>query len=201
MAAYFPYFPTIYNNGGATLTWPMPGQACVFKAFRASFTLLAARYIAAADAIDGGDLALGLRRAALKAVAAADHICLTLRQALPHQPPHEQAVFLVLQVGEHRIVHPDHVHQIQVPARLIRLNRLRERNLPLQLPLRAKVHEDFIFNASARICCQADALVRAEGVDGLDQADRADGDQVVLMVGLGVVLLEDAFLKANLPRS
>lgn len=179
----------------------MPGQACVFKAFRASFTLLAARYIAAADVIDGGDLALGLRRAALKAVAAADHICLTLRQALPHQPPHEQAVFLVLQVGEHRIVHPDHVHQIQVPARLIRLNRLRERNLSLQLSLRAKVHEDFIFNTPARICCQADALVRAEGVDGLDQADRADGDQVVLMVGLGVVLLEDTSLKANLPRS
>lgn len=61
--------------------------------------------------------------------------------------------------------------------------------------------EDSIFNTPARICCQADALVRAEGVDGLDQADRADGDQVVLMVGLGVVLLEDAFLKANLPRS
>ena len=49
--------------------------------------------------------------------------------------------------------------------------------------------------------CQADFFVRPEGVHGLDQADGADGDQILLVGSLGVVLLEDAFLKANLPRS
>ena len=65
----------------------MPGQACVFKAFRASFTLLAARYIAAADAKGRGHLPLGLGEVAAQAVAAADDLGLPLRQAGVHQLP------------------------------------------------------------------------------------------------------------------
>lgn len=61
--------------------------------------------------------------------------------------------------------------------------------------------EDSIFNTPGRIGCQADFFVRLEGVHGLDQADGADGDQILLVGSLGVVLLEDASLKANLPRS
>ena len=34
-----------------------------------------------------------------------------------------------------------------------------------------------------------------------EAVDDADGDQILLVGSLGVVLLEDAFLKANLPRS
>ena len=44
-------------------------------------------YIAAADAVGGGHLTLGLGRVAVQAVAAADHVGLPVRQALPYQPP------------------------------------------------------------------------------------------------------------------
>ena len=57
-----------------------------------------------------------------------------------------------------------------------------------------------IFNTSACIGGQADALVGAEGVHRLDEADGADGDQILLLLGLGVVFFEDAVSKANLSR-
>jgi len=61
--------------------------------------------------------------------------------------------------------------------------------------------EDSIFNTSAGVGGEADALVGAERVHRLNQSDGADGDQILLIVRLRVVLFEDAFLKANLPRS
>lgn len=61
--------------------------------------------------------------------------------------------------------------------------------------------EDSIFYTTSGVGGQLDSLVRAEGIDRLDKPDRSDGDQVLLVSGLRVILLEDAFLKANLPRS
>lgn len=61
--------------------------------------------------------------------------------------------------------------------------------------------EDSIFYTTSGVGGQLDSLVRAEGIDRLDKPDRSDGDQVLLVGGLRVILLEDAFLKANLPRS
>ena len=61
--------------------------------------------------------------------------------------------------------------------------------------------EDSILNAPACIRRQTDALVGPERVHRLDQSDGPDGDKVLLIVRLGVVLFEDASLKANLPRS
>lgn len=61
--------------------------------------------------------------------------------------------------------------------------------------------EDSILNTPARICCQTDTLVGPERVHRLDKPDGADRDEILLIVRLRVVLLEDASLKANLPRS
>ena len=58
----------------------MPGQACVFKAFRASFTLLAARYVTAADPALCGDLALRQRRVAVKTIPQRDDQLLARRE-------------------------------------------------------------------------------------------------------------------------
>ena len=44
-------------------------------------------------------------------------------------------------------------------------------------------------------------FVGAERVHRLDEPDGTDRDQILLVIRLGVVLFEDAFLKANLPRS
>ena len=59
----------------------------------------------------------------------------------------------------------------------------------------------WIFDAPARIRSQPDTLVGAERVHRLDEPDGTDRDQILLVIRLGVVLFEDAFLKANLPRS
>lgn len=61
--------------------------------------------------------------------------------------------------------------------------------------------EDSIFDAPARICSQPDTLVGAERVHRLDEPDGTDRDQILLVIRLGVVLFEDASLKANLLRS
>ena len=63
MAAYLNFLAT-YNNGGATPNIPEARKPLIFKAFRASLTLVPAGYIAAADAKGRSHLALGLRQAA-----------------------------------------------------------------------------------------------------------------------------------------
>ena len=49
------------------------------------------------------------------------------------------------------------------------------------------MHQDLIFNTSAGVGGEADALVGAEGVHRLDEADGADGDQILLIGCLRVV--------------
>ena len=80
----------------------------------------------------------------LQAVAAADDIRLTLRQPLRHQPPHQYAVILVLQVLQHGVTLSHHVANGQVAAVAVSLNGIAEGHLPLQLPLGAEVHEDLV---------------------------------------------------------
>lgn len=81
MAAYFSKFPTAYINGGATPNMTDACKPLIFKAFRASFTLVAARYIGPADAAELGGLFLGHGGRAVKAVAQADDLCLPFGQA------------------------------------------------------------------------------------------------------------------------
>lgn len=137
-------FCPAYNNGGATLTRPMPGQACVFKAFRASLTLVPTRYIAPADAVQSRHLLLGLGQSSVQSVAPPDDIGLPLRQHLRHQPPDELAVLLVLQLLQHGVLLAHHIAEVQGISLRPRLDGVRQRHLPLQLPLRPEVHQYLI---------------------------------------------------------
>ena len=111
-------FCPAYNNGGATLTRPMPGQACVFKAFRASLTLVPTRYIAAADTVQRCHLLLCLGQPPLQSVAPPDDVRLPLRQHLRHQPPDELTVFFVLQLLQHGVLLAHHIAEVEgVPLR------------------------------------------------------------------------------------
>ena len=82
----------------------MPGQACIFKAFRASLTLVPARYIAARDPELLSHLTLRAGHFAAEAVAHGDDLPLALGQAVAHKLSHEQAVVAVLNVEVHRIL-------------------------------------------------------------------------------------------------
>lgn len=112
----------------------------IFKAFRASLTLVPTRYVAARDPERFGDLALGARHPAAKAVARGDDPGLPLRQAFAHEPSHAQAVVAVLNVEIHRVLHADHVHQVKRLPVAVRVKRIVERHLALQLLPAAKVH-------------------------------------------------------------
>lgn len=169
----------------------MPGQACVFKAFRASFTLLAARYVAAADVVVGGDLLLGLGQPPVQPVAAADDVRLAGGQLFRHQTAEQLAVILALQLLQHGVLLAHHVAEVQGVTLRTDVQRVAEGHLPLHLPLGAEVHEDLILNAPAGIGGELDALVRAEGVHRLDQPDGADGDEILLIGGLSVILLQN----------
>ena len=150
------------------------------KAFRASFTLAAARYIGPGDAEGGGDFPLGQGDGAPQPVPQADDLGLPGGQALVHQAAEPEGRVPVVEVLQHGVIHPHHVHQLQGVPLLVRVDGVREGDLPLKLLLAAEVHEDLIFDTSGGICGQTDVLIHLEGGDALDQADGADGDEVVL---------------------
>lgn len=118
----------------------MPGQACVFKAFRASLTLVPARYIAPADAALCGDLPLGLGRVVVQSIAADNDPALPVIQTGIHAAAHPPAGIPGVQVLQHGVVHSDDIHQRQRAPLPRRLQGVRQRDLPLQLPLRPKMH-------------------------------------------------------------
>ena len=119
-------------------------EPLIFKAFRASLTLVPARYVAPADAVQRRHLLLGLGQPPVQSVAPPDDVRLPLRQHLRHQPPDEHAVLLVLQLLQHGVVLAHHIAEIQGVALRSRLDGVRQRHLALQLPLRPKMHQNLI---------------------------------------------------------
>ena len=180
---------------------PEAREALIFKAFRASLTLVPARHIAAADAVVRRHLPLGLGQPPVQPVPPPQDVRLPLCQLFRDQPAQQRPILFVLQLLQHGVLLAHHVAEIQGIPLGARLQRVAERHLPLHLPLRPKMHEDFIFNTSAGVGRQLDAPVGAKGVHRLDEPYGADGDQILLIGRLGVVFFEDASLKANLPRS
>ena len=169
----------------------MPGQACIFKAFRASFTLVAARYVTAGNAAEGGDLPLGEGAAVIQPVAQTDDMGLPGIEAGADAPTHLGTGIPEVQRFQHVVLHAEHIHQREGAAVPLGIQTFGQGQLPLQLPLGAEVHEDLIFNASAGIGGQAHVFVRLEGGHPLDEADGTDGEQVVLISALGVVFFDD----------
>ena len=117
-------------------------RECVFELLERFF--LNARYIGPADAAAGGDLPLCSGRAVIQAVAQGDDGPLPIGQAGGHAVPYLAAGVPGVQVLQHGVVHGDHVHQGQRAALTPRLQGVRQGDLPLELPLGAKVHQDLV---------------------------------------------------------
>lgn len=161
------------------------------KAFRASFTIAPLRYIGPGDTAPGGDLPLGQGWLGVEPVAQGDHHGLPLVQALGHAPAHLGTGIPGIQLLQHVVIHADGIQKGQGVPIPVPVDGVGQGHLTLELPLGAEVHQDFILNAPGGVSSQADILVRLEGADALDQADGADGNQVVLVAVGGVVLLHD----------
>ena len=169
------------------------------KAFRASFALAAAGYIRPGDAALGGDFPLGQGWAGVEPVSQGDHHGLPLVQALGHAPAHLGTGIPGIQFLQHIVVHADGVQKGQGVPIPVPVDGVGQGHLTLELPLGAEVHQDFILNAPGGVSSQADILIRLEGADALDQADGADGNQVVLVAVGGVILFKGLLQETNPP--
>ena len=168
----------------------MPGQACIFKAFRASFTLVAARYIGAGDPKGGGDLPLRQGNGAAQSIAQPHDPCRPVGKALIHQLPQPGCVVPVVEIIQHGVLHPDDIHKLQGVPLPIGFDGIRKRDFSLKFFLAAKIHQDLIFNAAGGVSGQTCPLGGIKGGDGLDQPNGADRDQILLITGLGVIFFE-----------
>jgi len=64
--------------------------------------------------------------------------------------------------------------------------------------VRKAFFQNFIFNAPGGVGSQLDILIRAVGTYRLDEPDGTDGDEIVLLVRLGVVFFGDVRDKAQI---
>ena len=112
--------------------------------FFTSFTLAALGYIGPGDAETGGDLPLGQGHRAAQAVPQADDLRLPGGKAFPYQLPQTQSAVPVVEIFQHGVVHPYHVHQLQGVALFVCINGVGQGDLPLQFLLTAKIHQDLI---------------------------------------------------------
>ena len=116
----------------------------IFKAFRASLTLVPAGYIGPGNAEGGGYLPLGQRDRAAQAVPQANDLPLPGGEDLLYQLPQAQGAVPVVDVVQHGVIHTHHVHQLQGIALFVCFNGVGQGDLALQLFLSAEVHEDLI---------------------------------------------------------
>ena len=144
MAAYYPNFPPLTIMTALPLNMSDARKPLIFKAFRASLTLVPARYIAPRDAEGGGHLLLRQRDGAAEAVPQADDLSLPSRERLRHQPAQAHGAVPVVDIVQHGVVHAHHVHELERVALLVRVDGVGQRYLALQLLLTAEIHQDLI---------------------------------------------------------
>ena len=152
---------------------------------------MASLYIAAGDAAEGGGFALGEGFRAPQAVAELYYLRLTFAKDAVHVFAQAQAGLAVPDALSHVVLLRDDVHERKCVPIPVHVYGLRQRHIPCRLFQSTKVHQYLIFTAAGGICGEADAFFGAIGVDAFDEADGADGDEVIGVVGLGVVFLDD----------
>ena len=113
----------------------------IFKAFRASFTLVAARYIGPADAAELRGLFLGHGGRAVQTVAQTDNLCLTSCQGRLDAFFQFFAQLRVADPLGHVILLGHHVHDGQAAAVPVHIQRVRQAHIPRRLLPAAKVHQ------------------------------------------------------------
>lgn len=94
---------------------------------------------------------------------------------------------VLLNGGKPVILTADDILQGKRIAVAVGLECVGQGQLARALALLAEVHEQLVLNALGSICRQPYVLIRPEGADGLDQTDRADRNQIVLLRAGSVV--------------
>ena len=79
-----------------------------------------------------------------------------------HAPPHLGTGVPEVQLLQHIVVHPDHVDERQGATFAVAVQGVGEGELPLELTLRSKIHQDLIFDAPAGVGGQTNFFVWLE---------------------------------------
>ena len=123
-----------------------------------------------------------------KAVAHLQHDPFALGQLLPDERADAREGDAAVDLVRNGVrIGAEHFHERNFVALGIRADRFFKGNVVAALVRRAQTHEDFVFNAAAGVGGKRGAAVGTERVDGLDQPDCADGNQIVgVAAGHGV---------------
>ena len=157
-------------------------------ALRASFTLVAALYIAPRNVQLLCHFPLGKGLSAVETVAQGEDGLLPFWEEL------DKAIHLLaLQAQVHIVQNVDvvgeHVAPCDAVAVLVSVDGVAEIEVMGRLLPAAKMHEDFILNTPAGISGELGPLAVIKGGHRLDEPDGADGDQIFLIPIAGVVFL------------
>ena len=156
-----------------------------------SLTLSAPGYIGAGNAELFRDFPLSLRLADVDAVAHLDDGAFAAAQSALDVSAQLLRFHLQVDVVGDGVFAADHVEQCQLVAVLVGVDGVVNVHILRGFLLVSKIHEDLIFDTSCGIGREAGAFFSVEGGDRFDQADGADGDQIVLILGVGVVFFDD----------
>lgn len=177
------------NNHGAAQNAQCPDKPLRDKAFRASFTLSAAGYIAAGDTEGASDFTLGKGNGSAQTITEPNDFRFSGGKAVPDKLMQADCVITVAEVLQHGIIDAHDIHQLKGVAILIAVQGIRERDFALYLALASKVHQDLIFDATSSVGSQSCFLGRVKAGNALNQTDGADGNKVLLIAVLGVIFL------------
>ena len=102
------------------------------------------------------------------------------RRQAGHGAQQKPALRFLLHPHVHGIlIAAQHIGEQQLVAVPIHVEGIVDGNLVAQLGMLAQKHEDLIFDAARSIGGQLDVALRAECVHSLDEADGADGDEIL----------------------
>ena len=143
--------------------------------------LFNARYITPRNAHPFCNLPLRQRCGQAEPVPQADDLALAGGKTMGERVVHGIVAVVLIDGGQPLVLAADDVLQGKGVAIPIGLERIRQRKLACGFAFLAEVHQQLVLDALGRIGRQTDIFIRPEGADRLDQPNRTNRYEIVLL--------------------